>query len=135
MKKIKPSSDPGISYFPRCLFKPASFLISASMPTIPWGLFLFVCRLATESTSPLQASTLCTAQLLPSNINLLPPSLPKESTHPCYLTDEYLGGAKFSFIIILLFDVNIQIGIFLLIEIILLFLILYIFNRISSIIQ
>ena len=43
--------------------------------------------------------------------------------------------AKFSFIIILLFHVNILIGIFLLIEIIILFLFLYIFNRISSIIH
>ena len=41
-------------------------------------------------------------------------------------------AAKFSFIVILLFDVNILIGIFLLIEIFLLFLFLYIFNRISS---
>ena len=44
-------------------------------------------------------------------------------------------AAKFSFIIILLFDVNILIGIFLLIEIIILFLFLYTFNRISSIIH
>ena len=43
--------------------------------------------------------------------------------------------AKFSFIIILLFDVNILIGIFLLIEIIIIFLFMYIFNRISSIIH
>ena len=43
--------------------------------------------------------------------------------------------AKFSFIIILLFDVNILIGIFLLIEIIILFSFLYTFNRISSIIH
>ena len=43
--------------------------------------------------------------------------------------------AKFSFIIILLFDVNILIGIFLLIEIIIIFLFVYIFNRISSILH
>ena len=44
------------------------------------------------------------------------------------------GGAKLSFIIILLFGVNILIDIFVLIEIIILILTIYIIDRISSII-
>ena len=37
-----------------CLFKPAPFLIVASIPAkIPWGLFLFVCPLAAQSISAL----------------------------------------------------------------------------------
>ena len=63
------------------------------------------------------------------------PSFVRPFVRPRQKSKSPLKPAKFSFIIILLFDVNILIAIFLLIEISLLFLILYIFNRISSIIH
>ena len=62
----------------RCLFKPAPFLTSASLPRFLRVYFcLFVCWLSLQSISPQQASTLCTTQL-----NLVLPALVNCSTKP-----------------------------------------------------